>query len=132
VTPGPAPVGIVPREALNALRIKRVLGRDWSPPDEYGDDCWCFSSATRTVIVSGWREPDGVEWIHASISCINGDMPDYADLKLLHRAAFGDGHAYQCFVPADQHINLTENVLHLWGKLDGSPALPEFGRFGSI
>jgi hypothetical protein len=50
----------------------------------------------------------------------------------LHSAVFGEGHAYQVFVPTSEHINLKENVLHLWGKADGTPALPDFGRFGTI
>jgi hypothetical protein len=78
-------------------------------------------------------EPDGVVWLHASMSYQDTkDMPTYDDLKLLHKAAFDEGYSYQAFVPTDEHISIRDNVLHLWGKEDGTPALPDFGRFGTI
>ncbi|TQK29408.1 hypothetical protein [Arthrobacter sp. SLBN-53] len=59
-------------------------------------------------------------------------MPTYDELGRLHRAAFGDGYAYQVFAPAAQHVNIHQNALHLWGRADGPPCLPEFGLFGTI
>jgi hypothetical protein len=53
-------------------------------------------------------------------------VPDYADLKLLHTAVFADGWAYQVFAPPVKHVNIHEHVLHLFGRLDGSPVLPDF------
>ena len=100
-----------------------------------GEDAWVFHGpGDMKVIVS--YDPDsepGVEWIHASISYrISTRFPTYNDLKRMHHGIFGDGHAYQVFVPADEHINITANVLHLWGRMDGKPTLPDFGRQGTI
>jgi hypothetical protein len=53
-------------------------------------------------------------------------MPDYGDLELMHRAVFGDGWAYQVFTSPADHINIHEYCLHLLGRLDGAPALPDF------
>lgn len=128
-------IRFLPRETIDALKIKRVLGRDWFPPQPYGEDCWWFDTRDPQglrIIVSPFGETDGSDWIHASISRLNGEIPTYDDLTLLHRAVFGDGYAYQCFVPASEHINITENVLHLWGRLDGMAVLPDFGRGRTI
>jgi hypothetical protein len=121
---------------IDALKIRKRLGRDkFLAPLPYGDG-WKFDGPdprdfTR-IIVSPWIEPGGVEWVHASISHSHGVMPTYGDLKILHQAVFEPGYSYQVFVPPAEHINITANVLHLWGRLDGAPALPNFGRFGTI
>jgi hypothetical protein len=127
--------GFLLRENIDALAIKRVLGKHWLPPKGWADDCWWFDSHPSLgmrIIVSGWVEPDGTEWVHASISRYENVMPTYDDLKLLHQAVFREGYSYQCFVPPKENINIKDNVLHLWGRLDGKPALPDFGRFGTI
>lgn len=70
--------------------------------------------------------------VHASISRPD-QMPSYEDLVMLHHAVWGDdGYAYQVFAPRRVHVNIHPNALHLWGLLDGSPELPEFGMHGSI
>lgn len=73
-------------------------------------------------------------WLHASLSYpANTDhMPSYDDLVLLHKATWVDGWSYQVMAPASDHVNITVNVLHLWGKLDGHAELPHFGAFGTI
>lgn len=122
---------------VNALTVRRVLGRkEWGPPHQFGPDGWLFQSQTPeagrcSVIVSADRHDDGLVWIHASISR-ELLMPSYDDLQLLHRAVFGDGYAYQVFAPPTSHVNIHEHALHLWGRADGRPELPEFGRFGTI
>jgi hypothetical protein len=127
------------RLRLHPLAMRRRLGRDvWSPPAPYGEG-WAFRSTDRRyIIVTYWPkdidtdEPWDVDWVHASISRTDGEMPSYTDLKTLHHGVFGEGHAYQLFVPAVEHINITPNVLHLWGRADGAPVLPDFGKFGQI
>lgn len=129
------------------LRIRKALGREeWLPPEPYGPDGWWFDTrepdAYKRILVSracwdedmGWTDAVGVQWIHASFSYPTqpDTMPTYDDLKLMHRAVFGDSYAYQVFAPQAQHVNITANVLHLWGREDGQPCLPEFGRYGSI
>jgi hypothetical protein len=72
------------------------------------------------------------EWLHASIYLGDDTTPTYADLVMLHRAVFGRRrYAYQCFVPETAHVNIKE-VLHLWGRVDGKPCLPDFAVMGSI
>lgn len=118
--------------SFNPLHIRRLLGReDWAAPNRFGMDGWSFVNfdGKGTVIISCAPMDDGTEWVHASIAWSNR-TPAYADLTLLHRAVFGDGWAYQVFAPPDDHINIHEHALHLWGRLDGKPVLPDF-TFGT-
>lgn len=112
---------------LDPLAIRRRLGRAaWSPPRRHGPDGWAYVRTDRTgsVIVSV-AEHDGHEWVHASIAYTHR-MPTYDDLKLLHRAVFGNGWAYQPFAPPSEHINIHNYALHLFGRVDHQPALPDF------
>lgn len=121
--------------SMDALKVRGRLGRkEWQPPIPYGPDGWRFLRFDQTaeILVSCADHGDGIEWLHASIARLS--MPDYEDLTLLHRAVWGDtGYAYQLFVPVASHVNINEHVLHLWGRLDGAPVMPDFGAvLGSI
>jgi len=116
--------------SVHPLEIRRRLGRgNWSTPVPNGPDGWSFVelSGESTVIATCADAPDGFEWLHASIAHADR-MPTYADLKLLHAAVFGDGWAYQVFAPPSDHVNIHEYALHLFGRLDGQPVLPDFTR----
>lgn len=123
--------------SFSGLEVRRRLGRnDWAPPEQYGPDGWYFkrTDGSATIIVSvADHEEDRVEWLHASMARPTF-MPDYEDLVLLHHAVFGDGFAFQVFVPRSEHVNLHQFALHLWGRLDGKrpEGIPDFGRFGTI
>lgn len=111
------------------LRIKKSLSAVYagvSVPAEFGPDGFMFTTEypKRSFIVTA-AERDGVEWVHASVAAPD-ETPTYRDLKYLHAAVFGDGYAYQIFVPSDRHVNIHENALHLFGRLDKRPAMPEF------
>lgn len=122
------------RDMIDADAISKRLGNVWGKPQVLGEDAWTIEGPNRRIIVSVDLDSDpGTEWLHASIAYADRwRMPSYSDLKQMHAAVFPEGHAYQCFVPPDAHVNITSNVLHLWGRLDGEPALPDFGRFGTI
>lgn len=113
--------------SFRPLEIRRRLGRgDWSTPTPFGPDGWRYVElAGRSSVIVSCAPCDGDDWVHASIARPDR-MPDYADLTLLHAAVFGDGWAYQVFAPPSDHVNIHERALHLFGKLDGSPALPDF------
>lgn len=113
--------------SVNALKMRRVLGRgNWSTPTPFGPDGWktvALDGSASVIVSVSDHGPD--EWIHASIARIDR-MPTYEDLKLLHAAVFGDRWAYQVFAPPSDHVNIHPYALHLRGRLDGSPALPDF------
>ena len=118
------------RESIDALRMRAVMGRrEWAPPRPWGPDSWAMTAVDGNgIVVASIAYYDGVGWVHASISRLR--LPSYEDLKLLHRAVFGDGHAYQAFVPPDQHVNVHPRCLHLWGRADGASVLPGFAEEG--
>ena len=122
---------------LNALEIRRRMGRsNWSTPTRFGPDGWRFlalDGSGSVILTVAPQEDDGAaEWVHASVAWVD-HTPTYADLKWLHAAVFGDGWAYQLFAPPSDHVNIHEYALHLFGRLDGKPALPDFTRgSGSI
>lgn len=123
---------------INGLVLRRILGRSkYDAPVEFGPDGWMLTRSDKQgaviVTVSEFQDENGsATWIHASISRADM-MPTYDDLKTLYQAAFaGAGYAYQVFAPEEDHINIHRNALHLWGRLDGQPAMPKFGDMGSI
>jgi hypothetical protein len=118
---------------LDALAIRRRLRKHdpgWNVPEPWwGGAGWSFThtSGEQSCIVS-CADYDGTDWVHASITG-PGAVPDYYTLKVLHRAVWGDnGWSYQVFTPTEEHINIHEHALHLWGRLDGKPVLPDFTR----
>ena len=124
---------------LDILSIRMRLGRkSWGVPVEFGPGGWRLDSMTgfgRIIISLSGMEmipgDDGGEWVHASISQ-RDRLPTYEDLARLHSSVWPDGYAYQVFAPPSEHINIHPFALHLWGKPDGSPLLPEFGKLGMI
>lgn len=121
---------------LNSLEIRRRLGRhDWHVPDAFGPDGWRFDNKTfprKRIIISVSDLPDDDRtFVHASISRAD-QIPDYDDLVLLHQAVWPGGHAYQCFVPPAEHVNIHATALHLWGLQSGERMLPDFGFAGTI
>jgi hypothetical protein len=76
-----------------------------------------------SVIVTQ-ADHDGVEFLHASIAWADRD-PSYAELAGLHRAVFGRRRwSYQMFAPESDHVNIHAHALHLWGRVDGKPWMP--------
>lgn len=120
--------------SLDGHGIRACLGVDeWSVPRPFGPDGWFYLGTVSnpgSIIVSCF-DKDGVDWVHASIA--RPEMPTYEDLKLLHAAVFPGGWAYQVFAPPSSHVNIHENALHIWGRLDGMTVLPDFAAgYGSI
>lgn len=119
--------------SVNILEVRRRLGPSaWHAPLPFGPDGWAMfrkdGTANVRITVACWK---GVEWVHASIAAAER-MPTYEELLELHRAVFPDGYSYQVFAPVSQHINIHATALHLWGRLDRQPELPEFGKYGTI
>jgi len=118
---------------VNILQVRRRLGPDeWHAPIPFGPDGWAMfrkdGMANIRITVASW---DGIEWVHASIATPDR-MPTYEELLRLHRAVFPDGFAYQVFPPKHEHINRHATALHLWGRVDRLPELPNFGEYGTI
>src|SRR5258708_31084408 len=101
-------------------------------PAGVGIRLYSSSAVCNGSVIVSQAERDGTEWIHASIAR-EQFMPSYADLVILKQVVFGpDRYAYHVFPPATQHGNIHERALHLWGRADGKPQLPEFACDGTI
>ena len=121
---------------IDILHVRRTLGRKvWGAPKPYGPDGWTLVryDGTQSVIITCSDALDGLEWVHASIAGID-QVPSYDDLVLLHEAVWKEkGWAYQPFTPGTEHVNIHNFALHIFGRLDGQPVLPDFTRgSGSI
>lgn len=119
---------------IDILAVRRKLGRNWwGVPRPHGSDGWSLlhSNGIQSIVIT-CASRDGIEWIHASMTGIN-DTPSYAKMCELHRAVWGDrGYSYEIHPPRSQHVNIHPYALHLWGRADGRPVLPEFGTLGTI
>jgi hypothetical protein len=112
----------------------QYLDKNWRlVEDRIDGSAFVNKSLGLFVIRSISDELDGANWIHVSVSRASR-VPSYDDLKLVKKLFIGDDkHAYQCFVPSAEHINIHDYVLHLWARNDGKPVLPDFSRgTGSI
>jgi len=126
-----------PRSVLDVKGILRRIAKAGTllpfGPTGYGFAYDLAREKARVIVTLGAAgESDREDRVHASLSRPDR-MPSYDDLVMLHHAVWGDtGYAYQVFAPRSRHVNIHPNALHLWGLLDGSPELPEFGLAGSI
>lgn len=118
---------------VSGLRLRKVFGREgWLVPEPYGPDGWRMVARDRSAsVIATTASEDGQEWIHASIGRVD-EMPTYDDLVQLHDAVFAGRWAYQVFAPPQHHVNIHHYALHLWGRADGKPVLPNFGAMGTI
>jgi hypothetical protein len=129
--------------SFDILRIRQHLGRKlWMPPESFGPAGFKLTSRDNRSTVLVTEAPampvvrvqrmDGHDWIHASIAHAD-ELPSYDELVQLKQAVWGDvGFAYQVFAAAADHVNHHPYALHLWGRADGEPVLPRFGRVGLI
>lgn len=115
--------------AVDKRDTRRMLNRHYAGGWELADlpvpglvAAFVQRPSGRSIVVSVMPGDDGHDWVHAS-TAHPSQMPTYDDLKVLHRAVFGDRYAYQAFVPASEHVNFHEFALHLWGRYDGADVL---------
>jgi hypothetical protein len=121
-------LAIYPPNVINRFRETWGVGS----AEPFGPSGFTWDNGRDTRIIVTQADHDGIEVIHASISH-PAKMPSYREMSALHRAVFGrKRHAYQCFVPVTEHVNIHDFTLHLWGRADGQPMLPDFGQYGSI
>lgn len=147
---------------INILGIRGRLGpKIWGTPVQFGPDGWAMDMREEVapwmvvetlggdgetfgvhepvrsrIIITSAANPDpafegDMMWIHASMSR-SDQVPTYEDMQRLHRAVWPQGWAYQLFAPEHEHVNIHENALHLFGRPDGRPELPNFGIHGTI
>jgi hypothetical protein len=123
------------RDAIDVKGIlQRLHDKRWTT-EPYGDDSVKFHGPSGQLIIVSFDpdSDDSIPWLHASTSHLaESRLPSYSDIKQMAQAVWPDGYCYQVFAPADDHVNITRNVLHLWGRADGAMVLPDFARLGTI
>lgn len=127
----------VPAPILQAMRDEVEQRRPMAPhawdrvQRTLDGEGWISNARKLRMIWSVALEDDSHPWIHASVSR-RDRLPTYDEMMTIRRWVFGpDRWAYQVHPPdSGPHVNLRE-VLHLWGRLDGTPQLPEFSAVTS-
>ena len=126
------------KSAADPAGVRAMLARippSWTMVSSTGDGAM-FKRGGVQVICSLSREEDGELWVHVSACGREGgrfSLPSWESLKRVKHDFFGDGWAYQVFPPKEDYVNIHPYVLHLFGRFDGKPALPDFTRgTGSI
>lgn len=83
------------------------------------------------VLYTVQRYGDGEIWVHASAtgrrSADSFFLPSWDDMKRVKYDFIGpDRWAYQVFPAEKDYVNQAPTVLHLYARLEGEPALPDF------
>lgn len=118
--------------SISVKRLRDTYDRfEWRAPTLFGDGWKIVAKDGRSSVIvnTGWF--DGAQWVHASIAHADR-LPSYQELCALHKAAFGDGWAFEVHAPVSAHVNIHRYARHLWGRLDGARAHPAFGQGGTI
>ena len=103
---------------------KFVLPKGWELLQPWGDG-YAVQKGGLRAIVDCELKGDGNQWIHVSISRKNW-CPSHDDMREAKAAFIGERYAYSVYPPSDKYVNIHQYCLHLWARLDGKPALPEF------
>lgn len=89
-----------------------------------------FRRNTLQVLFTVQKYFDGNIWLHVSVcgrtSRDGYYLPDWGELKRVKHDFIGDRYAYQVFPEEKDYVNTCAYVLHLFSRLDGTMALPDF------
>jgi len=112
-------------------RFMEMWGLGHTEP--FGPSGFTWDNGRDTRIIVTQAPHDEVEILHASVSHPTKN-PSYAELAHLHLSVFGRQRwSYQVFAPRTEHVSIHDHALHLWGRADGQPMLPDFTQgTGSI
>lgn len=111
------------RDAI-ATRLHRS---EWKRLERSEDgEAWRFGELL--VIWSIACEADDRLWMHVSVSRPTR-LPSYSDMTRVKDLFIGPANvAYTVLAPANEHVNIHSNCLHLWASMEGEPPLPDFTR----
>ena len=95
------------------------------------EDGAAFRRGTLQAILSVERH-DGHLWLHVSACGRTGErrfyLPSWEEMKRVKQDFLGDVWAYGVLPPARDYVNDHPSVLHLFARMDGASALPDFTR----
>src|SRR5215831_18940044 len=91
-----------------------------------------YQGETLQVFISVERFDDGQLWLHVSAvgrtSRTHFYLPSWAQMKRIKEDFIGDRWAYSVLPPTAEYVNQNVNCLHLYARVDGGNALPDFTR----
>lgn len=132
---------IMERDRADPEDVRAMLARvppSWSMIQDgaqgnFIEDGGAFRRGSIQVLFTLSRESDGELWVHVSACGRTGaskfHLPTWEDMKRVKNDFIGeDAWAYQVFPSAKDYINQHPCVLHLFARLDGKPALPDFTK----
>jgi hypothetical protein len=122
------------RAYVDPATVKAALARvppSWTMCGVWETNGGIFTRGSLQVIYSVSRYDDGEIWVHASVCgrTPRGGfyLPSFDELKRVKRDFIGeDRWAYQVFPSAKDYVNENPYVLHLYARMGGEPALPDF------
>lgn len=112
-------------EAQEEALLPKVLPAGWKRVEF---PCPSFTDFNLKVIFTASLEDDGNEWIHVSVSRMDGRIPTWTDMCLIkHIFIATNRYACQIHPPKENNYSLRGvEVLHLWARVDGKNSLPDF------
>ncbi|HEY1861518.1 MAG TPA: hypothetical protein VGG61_14250 [Gemmataceae bacterium] len=91
-----------------------------------------YQGQTLQVIISVERYDDNQLWLHVSAVGRTGRtafyLPTWTQMKRIKEDFIGEKWAYSVLPPTADYVNQNEYCLHLYARMDGSNALPDFTR----
>jgi len=86
---------------------------------------WISEDRELRVFATVEDKPDGHAWLHVSFSRVDR-TPSYEETCRVRHAFFpADAVVVQVFPPIREHVNIHENTLHLWQRLDDERLVPD-------
>lgn len=116
---------LAPNARHSADEVRRIVrGRGWRAAWRRMTPWW-----TWTVLLA--VAPTSVA-LATSPPADADPIADYAFIATLEEFGVLYSSSYQVFAPRNQHVNIHPTALHIWGRSDGRPCMPEFGSWGTI
>lgn len=112
-------------EAWRTYKFK--IAKGFTPIPSFLPGQQAFKGPGSLYVMVGIGEWDGQTWLHVSLSHPNR-IPSYGELKRCKECFVGkDKKAIQVFPPESEHVNINENCLHLWHRMDAD-CIPDFTK----
>jgi hypothetical protein len=123
-------LAVIEERKSRQVRLLQLRGWAWRYDGTDGVGCWDLHHGLR-LIHSVSREPDGEVWSHLSVSRRDNTLPDWYEVRDCQWLLYPDLTGLIVVAPGDEHVNVAE-VAHVWTKLTGDAAVPDFRKMGSI
>ena len=115
-------------------QVRRLTAAGWRNVARRDDGLgiWDARGNRLRLIHSVAAEDDGEVWAHVSVSNPAGTMPSWYDIREAGWLCYPDQFGVIVVAAESSHVNIG-NIHHIWYRLTGDPAVPDFSHgVGSI